>query len=575
MDANEQHPLGEATISLSYFKCFGLAGIANLSFLPINVVIGRNNSGKSSIVDVLTLLISRGKTYAPAKHDNRATVFSIEVTQKVELSLIERVFERNVSGGDIPGNHFEYGKRFAGLMATRIFGPGWIGDFSDGDAEGGVRSLPSGRRKTMFDNMSWPFEGLEMLRIAAERDIVPEQANNSRRVIEPNGAGATNLIKSFINSDDLPREKVEIELLEDLNRIYEGDAQFLAITCRENANGFWEIFLREREKGDIRLSESGSSLKSIFIILSVLILRSHIEKTKWKKVIVAVEEPENNLHPALLRRLLDYLADKRKEHRFSLLILTHSSVGIDWSSRRQDSQIIHVKHDGQSASARVAVGYSDSRDILSDLDIRASDILQANGVIWVEGPSDRIYLNRWIDLASGGNLREGVHYAIMFYGGKLLSHLDALPPAEGNRLISLLALNRNAALLVDSDRKLPKGGTGGDRKPRQRINATKLRVKDEMELIGGFVWVTEGREIENYVSSRLWELLRSGLQPIPILYESVVEASGLAHLKGDKILLAHKAAELSTADDLAELDLRLRVSELCSAIRKWNRIEAA
>jgi hypothetical protein len=42
--------------------------------------------------------------------------------------------------------------------------------------------------------------------------------------------------------------------------------------------------------------------------------------------------------------------------------------------------------------------------------------------IWVEGPTDRIYLQQWIKLPRS-NLEEGVDYSIMFYGGRLLSHL--------------------------------------------------------------------------------------------------------------------------------------------------------
>ncbi len=38
--------------------------------------------------------------------------------------------------------------------------------------------------------------------------------------------------------------------------------------------------------------------------------------------------------------------------------------------------------------------FLDKNSILSDIGFKASDILQANGVIWVEGPSDRIYINR-------------------------------------------------------------------------------------------------------------------------------------------------------------------------------------
>jgi len=231
--------------------------------------------------------------------------------------------------------------------------------------------------------IAWPFEGLHLLKIGAERDVRPEERNTSR-TLQPNGIGTTNLVRAFINSDDLPRDAVEIGLLGDLNVIYQGDCQFTRIICQEDENGIWELFLREETKGDIRLSQSGSSLKSIFIILCMLRLVPTIKKFNLAQSIVAIEEPENNLHPALLRRLLNFLSEQRDKNAFTLIITTHSPIGIDWSTKRSDSQIIHVRHDGREARTRTAIEYHQNREIIEDLDFRASDILQANCVIWVE-----------------------------------------------------------------------------------------------------------------------------------------------------------------------------------------------
>jgi putative ATP-dependent endonuclease of the OLD family len=121
------------------------------------------------------------------------------------------------------------------------------------------------------------------------------------------------------------------------------------------------------------------------------------------------------------------------------------------------------------------------------LDVRASDLLQANGLIWVEGPSDRTYINKWIELSSTGKLKEGIHYQIVFYGGRLLSHLTAEP--ERDDLVNIFSVNRNAIVVMDSDKK-----SHGD-----PINATKTRIKTEIERVGGIVWITDGREVENYL----------------------------------------------------------------------------
>ncbi|SHU60945.1 Uncharacterised protein [Mycobacteroides abscessus subsp. bolletii] len=50
-----------------------------------------------------------------------------------------------------------------------------------------------------------------------------------------------------------------------------------------------------------------------------------------------------------------------------------------------------------------------------DLGYRPSDLLQANYVVWVEGPSDRTYIRRWLQIANP-DLQEGIDYSIMFYG---------------------------------------------------------------------------------------------------------------------------------------------------------------
>ncbi|MBZ9863270.1 ATP-dependent nuclease [Mesorhizobium sp. CA12] len=567
-----EHPLHGIAFSIRNFKSFGRDAFDPISFRPINVIIGRNNSGKSSLVDAMNLCISRGEKYVGADHDVSGKPFSILIEREVTELALRQVFHESTSGGSLPGNHWHYGKRLLSKRGVIWYGPDWKADFAEiprTDQE--LTAIPRPFRQNLAQALGFPFENLRLVQVAAERDVRPEP-RGSERTISPNGGGVTNLVRAFINSDDLPRNEVEIELLRELNEIYLGDCSFTAITCRENKEGVWEIFLREDSKGDIRLSQSGSSLKSIFIILATLRLVPKINNIDWTKVVLSLEEPENNLHPALLRRLLNFLARRREEKKFSLIVSTHSPIGIDWSTKRSDTQIVHIKHDGVAASAKVAIGYGRGREILDDLDIRASDILQANGVIWVEGPSDRIYMNNWITLNASGQLKEGVHYSIMFYGGKLLSHLHGLAPGEGDKLISLLALNRNAALLIDSDRHRGKPASEGKkaRKPRMHLNDTKLRLKQEFETLGGYVWITEGREVENYIPPRVLDKLAGGTLKADC-YDDIVALPALKTFGGDKIAIAHSAVEaLEVGDIVGHLDLKSRLDQLCEVIAQWN-----
>ena len=111
------------------------------------------------------------------------------------------------------------------------------------------------------------------------------------------------------------------------------------------------------------------------------------------------------------------------------------------------------------------------------LGYRPSDVLQANCVIWVEGPTDRFYLNWWLTAARREHhLVEGVDYQFMTYGGRLLAHFTA---TEGialddglveRDLIALQALGRRLAIVIDSDKK----------RDNDTINATKTRVANEI-----------------------------------------------------------------------------------------------
>ena len=175
----------------------------------------------------------------------------------------------------------------------------------------------------------------------------------------------------------------------------------------------------------------------------------------------------------------------------TFFLTTHSNVALDTYANSNNAQIVRVVHDGKEARTSTVGKYFDKLDVVRDLGAKASDLLQANGIVWVEGPSDRIYFNRWVELLSCGKLQEGRDYQCAFYGGSLLSRYEALAPGEeAPESVNILAVNTNAILICDGDRTAERGKGS---KIKRRVSFLKAQLG---RLPSSYRWITEAKEIE-------------------------------------------------------------------------------
>ncbi|MEV0949457.1 AAA family ATPase [Promicromonospora sp. NPDC050249] len=297
------------------------------------------------------------------------------------------------------------------------------------------------------------------------------------------------------------------------------------------------------------LSSLGSGVEQVVILAAAATVTS--------RTLVCIEEPETNLHPLLQKKLLRYLTDETDNQ---YLIATHSSHFLD--DARATAYNLQLTEAGTQVS--LARSPHDFVRICNDLGYRPSDLQQANCVIWVEGPSDRIYVRRWLELVDP-KLAEGIDYSVMFYGGKLLAHLSTSEESFAD-FINLRRLNRFSMVLIDSDLS----------SHDKDIAATKQRIASEYLEVDsgpGFAWITNGYTIENYIPSDILTIAVQEVHSVAFQPPADKHANPLKNLNGkqfDKVAISHAVARLLAPAHLDVLDLKDSVEKLSKFVRSAN-----
>jgi putative ATP-dependent endonuclease of OLD family len=557
-------------------RCFSKEFAGFDSIKPINVLIGRNNSGKSHMLDFAEALCGK----LPRRD------WEAEYETTLDEATLRQAFSENTSGGELGGNHWRsHGAQLVGARVRLTITK--TGDLNDIETMPGSKvaghEFTHLRKQKLLGCVSGcihELTGREFRRLAAERNILPEALDTDMTLL-PGGAGATRVITRIIVNERYDRDLIQVKLFDEFRHIFGTDGAFEEIEVRQNESGStWEVFLREDSKGLVPLSRSGSGLKTILLVLMNLIVIPELENKRLSRYAFGFEELENNLHPAILRRLFAYLEEYAVKHDAKIFLTTHSSVALDVFALSKNAQIIHVANNGSFSIAKPISAHLERIEVVSELGAKPSDLLQANGIIWVEGPSDRIYLNHFIELFSDGRFREGRDYQCAYYGGALLAQIQiTADDPEVAKLVNLFNLNHNLFVVCDGDRTAMQG-------EGSTLKARVSRVVEEVKKIpSAGMWVTAAKEIENYLpGSVLKQIFDLDQCPDPGQYDrffpseskdskadSFAEKS-LKRKSLDKVDLALRSLPLLTKDSLSSrFDLAQQMGLIIDKIANWNK----
>ncbi len=111
----------------------------------------------------------------------------------------------------------------------------------------------------------------------------------------------------------------------------------------------------------------------------MLMLATAVLTTDDERVFL-IDEPHAFLHPSAERHLLRFMRD-HPEHQY--VVATHSPVFLNTASLGQCRLITRTEH------GSLVRDVSDLADVLESVGVTAADLWSADGILWIEGPSDR------------------------------------------------------------------------------------------------------------------------------------------------------------------------------------------
>jgi predicted ATP-dependent endonuclease of OLD family len=208
-------------------------------------------------------------------------------------------------------------------------------------------------------------------------------------------------------------------------------------------------------------------------------------------LIFLIDEIENHLHPSIQKEipeLLNTILEKTNSKSFVQFFITTHSLFLVRSALKGNTQNIYHLVNGTLKNDIDKTNFKEHLvkqfdDVLNDLGFEMKDLFYPNCLIYVEGPTDILYLSYWIKIYLNEQfdeenyLKKGVHYNFVEFGGTLAAHLtfkfnntESNESLEINNLVNVFSLNRKVFFIVDDD----KG---------KFFEKTKQRIKQEINQI--------------------------------------------------------------------------------------------
>lgn len=227
---------------------------------------------------------------------------------------------------------------------------------------------------------------------------------------------------------------------------------------------------------------SGSGLKHFVDIL----LKATISGAN----IILIDEPEMGLHPDLQRKFLSYLNKIAEEKDIQIFIATHSPVLLNYADLMSYYRITNSK-----GNREVTFVSPDAiHTILSDMGIRPSDVFNQDICLLVEGSSDVIFFEYIIQNLYSEEFKN-ISVGVVQYGG---SSADGI--ISGSIDISnIIPAQKYTYWIRDRDAK-----------PTENPSINSTKFKNVLENLNLECHILQKRELEYYFPEKILQKAQQG-----------------------------------------------------------------
>lgn len=239
--------------------------------------------------------------------------------------------------------------------------------------------------------------------------------------------------------------------------------------------------------------ELGDGIQSLIILLYPLFFN------RDKSLLVFIEEPELSLHPGMQRLFIDTIMKPEfRNHQFFLT--THSNHFLDMVLDHSQISIYNFKKNTAAKNSYEITNTNNSDiNLLDSIGVRNSSVFLSNSTIWVEGITDRLYINKYLEAYQKSELgkqfeikrfKEDLHYSFIEYGGANIVHFSFDDDYSWEK-IKASSISNRILVVIDED-----GTSKNTGKKNQRIKDLKAHLKENLIIL-------PCREIENTLSPKV------------------------------------------------------------------------